>query len=266
MTYPQPSSVDPVLGGQDHFRLITEVVSPGDIYESEVSALAFALGPNSDVATVLITYFDPDATTMVGQAIISPDRDFVGRIDARNEAVYPGPPSSGRRGRILFSLADIYDQRWRPDVFTADDQIAFEAPILDVIQYFTSEPSVESQRSDKAFRYQYFAIPTNPPHSSWVVIPSWGRKSGFFTFKNLDAGEIVTATVYGVKLSTSASPGPAGAFQKSLATSAIAAAGGTFTYPWKSSADGAWDYFAISLLNYRGSAMPVTVTLSDDVE
>lgn len=264
MSYPQPSSTHAVLEGDDSFRLIT-VAAASDIYEAEVSSLGFVLGPNSDYATVLITYLDPNLPQRIGQAIISPDRDFMGRVDARLDASYPGPSGTvSRAGRILISINDIYDTRWRPTGYGANDRIEFEQPILDVIQYFTANPSLTPQRTDRTFRYQYLTTPVGAPQTSWMVIPAFQRKSGCFQFENLDAANDVTVTVLGVKCSTSASPGPAATYQEQLYNHGIAASGGTGRYNFKSSTDGLWDMFAIGLTNYQGAAMPMFVTLSDD--
>lgn len=267
MTYPQPSSEKPVLLGQDHFRLTTVLASPGDMYESEVSALAFAVGPDSDFSEYQLTYFNPDRATSVAQAIISPDRDLVARIDARNDVVYPGPPGSPRRkGRILINPVEIWDARFRPLGFGADDKIAFEIPLLDVLQYFTSAPSVTPQRSDKIFRYQYMQVPNDPTKSTWLVIPCFGRKSGFFTFINKAAIVTTTVRVLGVKASISGAPGIVGTFQQQLMAPVALLSDQSTTYKFLSSVDGLWDMFAIQFQNYSGAAIPTTVTLSDDPE
>jgi hypothetical protein len=272
MTYPQPSSTAPVLAGQDNFRLTTPLRSGGDIYESEVSAYGFAVGPNSDLASIAVTYFDENASSFTNQAIITPDRNIVGRIDARNDSTYPG--ATPRRGRILLSPNDIWDNNFEPLGFdVADDVIRFVAPVLDVIQYFTPAPSVTPPRSDREFRFQYYDLPNDLVDGiTWVAIPAYGRKSGFFTFKNIGNGIVTTnITVMGVKLSASASPGPIGAVQKVLFTDGLITGGTQTTYAFKSSADGVWDLLLIGLGGgagpgpYNGGPFPTTVVLSDDI-
>ena len=44
MSFPQPSSIAPIIGGKEFWRLKTQLLSAGDLYESEVSALGFAMG------------------------------------------------------------------------------------------------------------------------------------------------------------------------------------------------------------------------------
>jgi hypothetical protein len=267
MSFPQQSSVTPVLQGQQAFRLTTPIAGPGDVYESEVGALAFAIGPNSDMCNVLVTAFDPETDGGVTQMIISPDRWFIGRTDARNDSAYSG---SGRRGRILFSLQDIYDPEYEPLGFVDGDAIVRVTPVLDFLQYFVNPPAFTPQRSDRNFQFQYLTPPDTPGAlaSTWLIIPAYGRKSGFFSFRNQDAGsgsgETINVTVNGVQLSTSMPPGVRGSYQQSLFTANVLD-NSSAKYAYKSSADGLWDLFVIQLGNYRGNAMPITVTLSDDL-
>lgn len=260
--FPQPSSVSPVLLGQQAFRLTTPIAGPGDIYESEVGALAFAIGPNSDMSSILVTAYDEDDDSGVQQMIISPDRWFIGRTDARTEVLYPG---SNRKGRILISLQDIYDPDYTPLAIAEDDAIERVTPILDVIQYFVSPTAFTPQRSDRKFQFQYLTPPStlSSAKSTWVIIPAYGRKSGFFSFRNQDPSETITVTVNGVQLSTSMPPGTRGAYEQSLYTKQIVN-NGSDKYSYLSSTDGLWDLFIIQLQNYRGNAMPITITLSDD--
>jgi hypothetical protein len=257
-----------VKTGLDFYRLTTPIVSSGDIYESEVSANAIVLGPQSDIARVRVTYFDPNQpTTLLSQAVISPDRSLTGLVPAVNTEQYVSSftQSNPRKGRVLFSIDDYYDQRFRPATFDGNvDTIAFEAPNLDVIQYFKGLPSVVPQRSDRVFPYQYFKTPT-AGNSAWLIVPGYGRKSGFFTFNNLDGLNTVTMRLTGVKLQPTGLGSPAGAWQGALDNAALAS-NATRQYKYKSSTDGLWDLFCIELENYAGAAFPLTITLSDDPE
>jgi len=258
VSFPQPDSAAPVLGGKQFWRLQTLLSSPGDIYESQVGALGMVVGPDSDISSYLVTYYDQESSTLVSQLIVSPDRDTIGRIDARNDQPYAAPGS--RKGRILISIADIYDPVVRPANYTnGEDAIEYETPIIDLIQYFVNPPSITPQRSDRGFGYQYLRPPLVAGKSSFLLIPGYGRKSGYFTFTNKDTGgNTVTVRVSGLKLATTN-----GAAETSLSTNALAPnASAQFAY--KSSANGLWDLFAIELDNYHGNAMPVSITLSDD--
>lgn len=268
MTFPQPSSVAPVLGGQQTFRLLTPIASAGDIYESEVGALAFALGPQSDIATVQLNYYDAQQPGYVNSAIISPDRQFVGRVDARNETTYVGPGQ--RKGRILISSKDVWDPTLLPSDYDAagggSDTIEFITPVIDVMQYFVNPPSLIPPRSDKLQRFEYFpGAPDTTDGVSWVALPAYGRKSGYFTFFNRHPTDTIRVTVYGWRLATA---GNNEDFTKSLFTDDLLFADSA-TYNYKASTDGLWDLLLIALggpaLAYDPAfAFPTSVILSDD--
>ena len=275
MTYPQLSSVKPVRDGQDFFRLKTQIVSSGDIYESEVGSNGIVLGPDSDIARVLVTYMDVDNDpTQVSQAIVSPDRNMAGLVPALNTLQYPmsiAGETNPRRGRILYSLADYFDQRFRPSGFNGvNDSIVFEQPWLDVIQYFKSLPSESPQRSDRRFVYQYVPAPLVASNSTWLFVPAYGRKSAFFSFYNLDGINTVTVSIIGVNIQPTSLGTPAGGSQKSIMAAPVAlAANASTTVVWKTSDatyGGLFDMFGVKLLNYAGAAMPIQITLSDDAE
>lgn len=270
MTFPQPSSDAPVLQSQQYFRLKTGLSSAGDLYESKVGALAFALGPDSDLASVNVTYLDVAAQS-AESFILSPDRAFVGRIDARNDVDYPNTPGN-RKGRILISSNDMFDDSARPDGYVdADDVIYFVQPTLDVMQYFVNPPSVMPERSDKIFRFLYYPGAQDIVNGvSYLAVPGYGRKSGHFLFRNLNGINTVRVKVFGWKLSTSAAPGTVGAVQSQLYSGDLLTQG-TGEYFYLASADGMWDLFLISLgggaagFGYDpASPMPTTITLSDD--
>lgn len=283
MTFPQPNSIESVGDSLDTFRLFTQLQSPGDIYESEVSSHAIAIGPNSDLSSVIVYYYDPVTkwfipvggvvpqvdTSLMSSALISPDRPFIGRIDAQNTVNYP---LINRPGRILFAAGDIVDPNYLPAGYNpVQDSVFYEPIYLDVIQYLTEPPSLVPQRSDKTYRYQYFAPALIKTGSSFVVIPAYGRKSGSFQFVNRDADDTVTVHIFGVRLSTSNTPGTVGALQQQLFSSALSP-GEIDRYTFDSSTDGVWDCFYLELEGYYGGVgpeptllpLPVTVTLSDD--
>lgn len=272
---PQNTSSDAVLQSQTFWRLKTPLEWPGGvpngriasagIFESESSSLAICLGPDSDIANVQVTYLDPTIPAPnVRTAIISPDRSLVGRIDARLDIAYPS--SGGRKGRILFSSKDVLPlPSWKPNNFGVGDVLNFQRPVLDVIQYLNSPPSLIAQRSDRIFRFQYFQPPTGG-HTSWMLLPAYGRKSGYFSFQNR-SGVMVTVVVYGVRLSPSQHVPAASVdatFTRQLDTNAMAD-GADADYVFKSSADGLWDMFLLKLDGYTGGALPTYVQLSDDI-
>lgn len=172
MSYPQPSSNNSVINGAEFFRLFTPLTSPGDIYESEVSGHAMALGPDSDVANVTVAYWDNQVQTFVNLAQLGPPRSFVGRVDARNTDNYA---PSNRPGRILLFPSDLFDPTFLPEDFLPNqDTLTFITPVLDVIQYFKPQESLTPARNDKTFRFP--EIELTDIRTAFLILPFWGRK------------------------------------------------------------------------------------------
>jgi hypothetical protein len=275
VTFPQPDADQAALNGGEFFRLNTMLSSAGDLYESQQGALAFALGPNSDVSAFRISYYDEASPGGVGSVLLSPDRQFVGLIPARNEVTYP--KSVTRKGRTLISVEDIYAPEWRPAGFNASpingDRWEIVPPTLDVIQYFVSEPSLVSQRSDRTFRYQYLTSAPGLGRTTYLAIPAYGRKSGFITILNkaVAAEAFVDTLVGAVRFSLSTNP----AGTTIIGTQGVIAAGAPLAgeavrqIVFDSKVHGLWDYFFIGLggavNQYNGGQMPISVVLSDDV-
>lgn len=195
MSYPQPSSNDYAIRGVQFFRLLTELATPGDIYLSEQSCHALALGPDSDVANVMVAYFDDQAPTFLTTTLVGPPRSFTGRIDARNEATYA---PAGRPGRIMFWPADLYDPAFVPSNFVVDqDTLSFITPILDVVQYFKPQQSLIPVRNDKTFRFPQ--IDTSEGRNTFLILPFWGRKYASCRIDNQSDGSVawrVTGITY----------------------------------------------------------------------
>lgn len=197
MTYPQAPSSDYVSNGFEFFRLNTELSSPGDIYESESSGLALAVGPNSDIANVAVAYFDPEFTpTFLNTLMIGPQRSFVGRTDANLNNTYS---PANRRGRILIWSANLYDPNFRPRTFSSGsgDVIQFIAPVLDVVQYLQPFQSLVPTRADKIFQFQNY--PFNGGGATfYLVVPYYGRKLGSVVFTNRNLSTPNTFGISGV--------------------------------------------------------------------
>ena len=193
MSYPQPNANQYCTSGYPFFRLQTPLVSPGDIYESEQSALAFALGPESDVARASIYYFDDQLSTRMNTVDISQDRLLAGKLFARNETTYL---PAKRPGRIFLAVDDLYDPSWLPPGYDPDqDAIQFVAPIFDVIQYFSEPPNIAPQRADRRYLFQRAPQATR---NGWMVLPFWGRRYAHLSFKNPDTIDACTISVLGV--------------------------------------------------------------------
>jgi hypothetical protein len=193
MSFPQPQADDYAINRYGFFRLNTPLSSPGDIYESPQGGHAFCVGPMSDIANINMAYFDEQVDTFQQFATISPTRSFVGLIIARNEARYS---PAQRPGRILFWANDIYDPSFRPAGFAAGDTIYFVPPQFDMVQYFQQLPSVVPPRSDKVFNFQNYNI--IPPHTSYIVVPYYGRKYCYIQFTNRNQGAANTFGITGI--------------------------------------------------------------------
>jgi hypothetical protein len=269
--FPQSSSSRPVIAGQQFWRLKTELLSAGDIYESEVSALGVVIGPDSDLSSVQVSYLDSESPTFLSTVNITPDRNITGRIDARNDTVYKGP---GRRpGRLLISSNDLWDPTLRPNGYDiageGSDTIEFIRPVIDVLQYFQQPPSITPSRSDKTYRFEYFEqAPDAVNGVTWLAIPAYGRKSGSFTLNNRHAINTVRATLYGWRLQTS-TPSDTSVTRQLFTDDLLFNASAVYQY--KSSVDGLWDIILLALGGGAGPfpyssgfAFPVVATLSDD--
>lgn len=199
MSYPQPSADNYALNGYQFFRLNTLLSSPADIYESTQSGLAFAIGPDSDVSRATIAYYDDQDTqyprTFLNQFTITTSRTFVGRIDAQNQEAYS---PSKRPARILIWSDETYDPLYVPSAavgYAAGDHVLRITPRIDVIQYFTAQPSLGSRRADRSYDFSFYESDSK---ASWIIIPTWGRKFGYVSVKNFNTALAYTFRVIGV--------------------------------------------------------------------
>ena len=194
MTYPQPDANQYAIKGYQFFRLNTLLTSPGDIYQSQQSGHAFAVGPESDIANVNIAYFDDQIPNFMAQTVISPQRAFTGRIDSRNDSRFA---PAARPGVILFWANDLYDPNYLPNALPArfnalTDAIQFVAPRLDVIEYFKPQDSLGPARENKEFVFQNYPVTLG---KFYLVVPYYGRKYCYIEFTNRDQ---VTANTFGI--------------------------------------------------------------------
>lgn len=190
MTYPQPSSNSPALNGQKYLRLNAPLVSPGDIYQSEQSGLAFAVGPESDIARVNLNYYDDQVANKLNQISISNRAPFVGLIQARTTDKYP---ISSVPGRILFSSGDIVPDL-RLSQYYPNTTSMMIPPVMDVVQYFAPPSSgLYPGRNDRNYYFQDFPVST----TFNLFVPYYGRAWGQIQVR--DPGAIgVTLAIIGI--------------------------------------------------------------------
>lgn len=233
MGYPQPSSNAYAVKGYQFFRLNTLLATPGDIYESEQGGLAVALGPDSDIARVQVSYFDDQAPDFFNQVTISNDRSFVGRIDANLDGTYT---PANRPARILIAPLDLWNPQFEPPntVFHTGDTHLLITPRLDVIEYLSEPPAgLVPQRSDKVFSFPEvpivdpFVTPPTVPQA-FITVPYYGRKFGNYKVAlagDEDALARFELTVWGITLQTTTTS----SISLAYTTNFIAGGGGSIT-------------------------------------
>lgn len=195
MAFPQTRPSGQVIAGKPFWRLFTPLESSGDIYEADVSALAFVLGPESDLDAVELTYYDEDAPGKATSVTISKDKPMIGRLDAFVSRKY----GTGQNGRILISPQNIIPQpAYEPIGFVAGDSVVIESSFIDVLQYFSKAPDIIPPRNDRTFLYQ--ALPVISSQSVWFYLPYYGRRHAVFTTKDINGAGNYTFTIAGVTL------------------------------------------------------------------
>jgi hypothetical protein len=181
MAYPQPDADQYVINGYDFFRLNTLLATGGDIYESAQSGLGFAVGPESDIANVNVGYFDQQILTRINKFGIGPARSFVGRADANNLGQYL---PAQRPARVLIWPDDMWNPAFRIHDAHASTNSIVEVPRLDVIQFFTNQPSsIVPRRHDKTWLYQTL-FTGGGDQVNYVTIPYYGRRYAKIIFNS----------------------------------------------------------------------------------
>lgn len=199
-----------VLGGQDFFRINQQLESAGDIFEIDSSVKALAIGSESDVSDLLVTFFDKQSGTNVGQVIISPASPFIGRLDA---LLATKIPAANTQARIQATVRDLVDNTYFPRTFdntggAQDLFIARVRPSIDLLGYFSDPASLPFGRADRQHFFPY--VQTSPTTGvGWVIVPFYGRRYAHVNFMNLDGAVTYTVTLFGVCLSLGTTSGGA---------------------------------------------------------
>ena len=272
MTYPQPRTSDQIVSaGATQWRLFTQAVSQGDIYEIDSSATAIALGPESDFAQIGITYLDPSVpNTSQATVRITPQLPFPGRISPRLDTSYPLSPP--RKGRVLVSLIDNFNIGYLPAGFNVTSMQKFQVPaFLDLIGWQGNPPLTVAKRGDKQYEFQEHPATVHANGAIWYIIPSFGRKYASFSLFNNTGGD-VTYENRGVNFSTVSNPNPVGPgprddAETTLVASGVVATGTTRTDSFPASTKGMFDAYAVFLGTAAGGTIsncPLRVYLSDD--
>lgn len=265
--YPQPNSNAPVLAGQDLFRITQPITSAGDIFESEQSAHAIAIGPDSDLSEIVVCYYDDNKEnpSRMTRVTVSTDRAYVGTINARNEAKYI---PSGVQGRVLFFPSNIIQPLYRVSGLGINDRMVFVDPVLDIIQYFTEQPSLTPARNDKTFFLEEFQwhIGTG---TTYMVIPSYGRAYANMNLFN-DSGGNITVSVTGVNFTTKGdnvhAGGVKGGMERQLVAPTVVADQAYLTNEiFRAAVNGEYDSLVLGILCSTVGVVriPVSILMSD---
>lgn len=257
MAFPQPSSAKYTIGSSEFFPLNTPLACPGDMYESLVSGLGLALGPNSDIANVNVAYWDGQARNFMQFLQINQNRSFVGRVDANSDATFS---PSNRPGRVLIWPGDLYDPNYRPRAFAGGDSIQFATPVLNVVQYFSDPGALVPARVDKTYLFQNYVI----SGTLYIVIPYYGRKYAYINFTNRNAVTPNTFGIMGVNFAITNDAVPATAYHQETVIRAAAAvnAGVSVTQRITAGSTGMYDVLVFSVTDV-GPA-PLKIVVSDD--
>lgn len=186
MSFPQTQASQATLRSQDYWRLFTEIETSGDIYRCDVSARAFVLGPQSDVARVKISYFDPQepAADLANNLVVSNERLFSGRVDALQIEQYGG---GDQQANILITLLDLMPPPgYQPEAAAAaGDEVVLVQPRLDLLAYLAPVPANVPDRVERQHLLQGRQS-IQLADSIWYIVPFYGRKSVCYGIKNVN--------------------------------------------------------------------------------
>ncbi len=197
MAYPQPLASQEILEGQQFFRLFTPLQSGGDAYELDVGALAFGLGPQSDLSAVRLTYYDPSQPNQVNSAVVGIDTPFVGRIDALASLNYP---VANTQARIIATPEDLWNNNWYPTILAED--VNYIKPKIDLISYLTLPiVGLPMKRADFIERGRLNISAGSAAYR--VAVPFYRRKFAEIIIRNNSAGvAALTCDIIGVTFTT----------------------------------------------------------------
>jgi hypothetical protein len=202
----QTIASDAVLRSQEIWRLNQTVESSGDIFEQDVSSLAMAIGPDSDFASVKVTYYDPLKTEGSSLRCVSVGvgNPFIGRIDALNATLIPGSNIKGTKSapaKLMISLEDLVDnsyipygaQKTIPGPIIVTAEIVRAIPKIDLISYITSPRGLLRERPAKQFNFDVipqpgtWVAPIDPLtdfDTTYFMVPYYGRRFARATIVN----------------------------------------------------------------------------------
>lgn len=243
MSYPQAKASDEILEGQNFFRLFTELVSSGDIYEMDASALAFCIGPQSDIARARVTYYDPTSPTKGSSFVVSVDSPFIGRIDRLGSQKYP---VANVPANILISPEDLIDNEWEPPAFNPNQHLlSFVKPHIDIQGFFSNPPTLPAKRADFSRKGQIpFVDDGGGNGTTYLVLPYYRRK--YASLKFLASG-LGNQTLDVVGVSFVAAGAPFAAMETTIINAGVITPNDSSAFEVRATQDGLYDYLSIKI-------------------
>lgn len=199
MSYPQTQPGTAIQNGQELWRLFTPLESSGDIYESDVSARAVVIGPDSDIARAGITYYDRQSTNIANMATVSVDKPWIGRLDALASQNY----QTEDRARILINTEDLIPPAgFTVPLATINAAVEIIVPNIDLLFYLNEEPSFIPQRSNKVYLFENL-ISADSEDPQWFLVPFYERRLAEITVKMLNfvGTQATTVNIFGLNFS-----------------------------------------------------------------
>lgn len=247
MSYPQPLASLETIEGSEFFRINTLLQTGGDAYELDVSAKAFVIGPESDIARARVTYYDPSAPGRSSSFVVSVGDPFVGRIDAFASQKYP---VANTPARVIVSLEDLYEPIWTPSLVAVG--IVKVRPRLDLLAYLSDRASLPQKRADFVTRGRLTIAAGQT--GTFILCPYYGRKYASVIVTNYTGAAGYTVDISGVNFTTDANaPVFVGANQKVHQTAIVMGGAipapnpSTASFEVKASQDGLFDYLMVGI-------------------
>jgi len=259
MSYPQPIASQEIREGQEFYRLLTEIETSGDVYEMDVSAKAFSIGPESDIARARVTYFD--AINNAHSFVVSVGAPFVGRVDASPTKKYVG----GVPGNIIITPEDIIQSDYRSASVSAGDIVNFIKPRLDIVAALT-EPRILPNKRAEFIQRGRVTIPAGED-TYWIYVPFYGRKFASISISNWTGSASYTAQIFGINFSLDGAL-RALSIAADSATAIPAPSGTGIAVEVKASLVGMFDYLEIRIAGNAvtglGNTLLYTLRTSDE--
>ena len=250
MSYPQilQASAE-TIEGNDFFRLKTQLASSGDVYEVDTSAKAFAIGPDSDVSTCRVTYYDPSEPGRSQSFLVSTQNPFLGRVDAFASQKYP---TENVPAKILVSLEELINTSTAPFGAATGTYSAAVRAQLDLLAFLSPPKVVSLKRADKTYE-GLMGFGGAGAETNDIIVPAFGRRYASITAGRfyVDANAPLLSIRGATKVAYGTIPGSFDYITKQIVapTAIPETSGGTnpgLTIEYRASTAGLFDYLLFS--------------------